>query len=69
MRPKRQEEIPQEKWVSCPQCGNASLYSGQNRFRPFCSARCKGMDMGAWASEQFALAEQPSYESIEPDCH
>ncbi|MEZ5704007.1 MAG: DNA gyrase inhibitor YacG [Burkholderiaceae bacterium] len=47
-----------EKWVSCPQCGSASLYSSQNKFRPFCSARCKGVDLGAWASEQFALAEQ-----------
>ena len=44
--------------VDCPQCGGDSLYSLANRFRPFCSERCKNMDLGAWASETFALPEQ-----------
>ncbi|MBC7604496.1 MAG: DNA gyrase inhibitor YacG, partial [Ramlibacter sp.] len=25
-------------------------------FRPFCSERCKSMDFGAWASENFRVA-------------
>ena len=44
--------------VDCPHCGGDSLYSLANRFRPFCSERCKNMDLGAWASETFALPEQ-----------
>lgn len=41
--------------VRCPACGGDSVYAPANRFRPFCSARCKGMDLGAWASEQFRV--------------
>ncbi len=40
--------------VKCPQCGNETEYSG-NEFRPFCSERCKLLDFGSWANEEFAL--------------
>ncbi|MFM6985846.1 MAG: DNA gyrase inhibitor YacG [Hydrogenophaga sp.] len=43
--------------VSCPACGGDSVYSTTNPYRPFCCARCKGLDLGAWASEQFRLSE------------
>lgn len=48
------------KQVSCPACGGPSRYSTENRYRPFCSERCKQIDLGAWASERFALPEQVS---------
>ena len=49
-----------EKIVICPACGGASLYGPRNRFRPFCSKRCKNLDLGAWASEQFRVpADSP----------
>lgn len=41
--------------VPCPSCGEDSVYAPQNPYRPFCSARCKGLDLGAWASEQFRV--------------
>lgn len=54
-------EVP--KRVTCPTCGGASLYTPTNRFRPFCGERCKQLDLGAWASEQFKVPEQaPDYE-------
>ena len=28
--------------------------------RPFCSERCKTLDLGAWASEAYKLPEDPS---------
>jgi endogenous inhibitor of DNA gyrase (YacG/DUF329 family) len=31
-------------------------------FRPFCSERCKKIDLGAWASEQFAVPAIPPEE-------
>jgi endogenous inhibitor of DNA gyrase (YacG/DUF329 family) len=31
------------------------LYTPENRFRPFCSERCKLHDLGAWASERFRV--------------
>ncbi len=44
-----------ERQVPCPHCGQPSLYAPRNAYRPFCSARCKGMDLGAWASEEFRV--------------
>jgi endogenous inhibitor of DNA gyrase (YacG/DUF329 family) len=43
--------------VRCPACAGISLYSPANPYRPFCSARCKGVDLGAWASEEFKLPD------------
>jgi len=40
--------------VKCPTCERRTEYSG-NEFRPFCSERCKLIDFGAWADEEFAL--------------
>jgi endogenous inhibitor of DNA gyrase (YacG/DUF329 family) len=40
--------------VKCPRCGKESEYTG-NEFRPFCSERCKLIDFGAWADEEYNL--------------
>ena len=41
--------------VRCPQCGGESLWSTDNPERPFCSKRCKLIDLGAWAAEEHAI--------------
>lgn len=41
--------------VRCPACGGDSIYASSNRYRPFCSERCKDLDMGAWAAEHFRM--------------
>ena len=46
---------PPARTVRCPACGGPSLYGPVNRWRPFCSERCKLQDLGAWASEQFRV--------------
>jgi endogenous inhibitor of DNA gyrase (YacG/DUF329 family) len=46
---------PAVRIVPCPACGRDSRYAPDNPYRPFCSARCKGIDLGAWASEQFRV--------------
>jgi uncharacterized protein len=46
------------KTVRCPACGGPSVYAPSNPYRPFCSERCKNLDLGAWASESFKLPEQ-----------
>ena len=40
--------------VKCPICKTPAPYHG-NEFRPFCSARCKLLDFGAWIDEEYAL--------------
>jgi hypothetical protein len=49
-----------ERIVRCPACDGDSIYAPSNPYRPFCSARCKGIDLGAWASEDFRMAADAS---------
>ncbi|MGK2897630.1 MAG: DNA gyrase inhibitor YacG [Burkholderiaceae bacterium] len=53
--------------IRCPGCGGPSVYSAENAFRPFCSARCKNNDFGAWASEGYAVPADPDPDLPEPD--
>lgn len=41
--------------VRCPICKTPTLYDG-NPYRPFCSERCKKRDLGAWASDEYAIS-------------
>jgi len=45
--------------VKCPTCGKETQYQG-NEFRPFCSERCKLLDFGAWADEEYNLPAESS---------
>ncbi|VVE76733.1 pilus assembly protein [Pandoraea captiosa] len=53
--------------VNCPTCGKKVVWEPQSKFRPFCSERCKQIDMGAWAAEKYTIPaespEDPSQES------
>lgn len=40
--------------VLCPRCGEVTSWAG-NPWRPFCSERCKMIDLGAWASEDYRI--------------
>ena len=42
--------------VRCPACGGKSRYAADNPFRPFCSERCRDIDLGAWASESYRVS-------------
>ena len=44
------------KIVRCPQCGALVEYRTDNPSRPFCSSRCKLIDLGAWAEERYAIS-------------
>lgn len=44
--------------IKCPQCQKKITYSKDNPHRPFCSQRCKSIDLGAWASESYAIPTQ-----------
>lgn len=45
--------------VKCPNCGRLTEFTG-NEFRPFCSGRCKLLDFGAWANEEYSLPSETS---------
>jgi endogenous inhibitor of DNA gyrase (YacG/DUF329 family) len=44
--------------VACPTCGAAAEWKPENRFRPFCSERCRLIDLGAWVSEAYRVPVQ-----------
>ncbi|MFG3453997.1 DNA gyrase inhibitor YacG [Stutzerimonas stutzeri] len=41
--------------VECPTCGAPVVWGVNSPNRPFCSERCKLIDLGAWASEEHAI--------------
>lgn len=41
--------------VACPNCGKSVLWTPTNAWRPFCSERCKLLDLGAWAEESYRI--------------
>lgn len=43
--------------VNCPQCGKSVPWDNSNPFRPFCSERCKLIDLGQWATESYRIPD------------
>jgi endogenous inhibitor of DNA gyrase (YacG/DUF329 family) len=58
--PEGSREAVAARIIRCPGCGGDSVYAPSNPFRPFCSERCRGADLGAWASEGYRVPEPPS---------
>lgn len=54
------ESSAKPRQVKCPQCGGPALYSAENPYRPFCSERCRILDLGAWADETYRIPTPPS---------
>jgi len=42
--------------LRCPTCQRAIQWSDQFPYRPFCSERCRLIDLGAWLSGTHAIA-------------
>jgi endogenous inhibitor of DNA gyrase (YacG/DUF329 family) len=49
-------DIPAVKTVNCPTCGKKVVWSTEQRWRPFCSERCKMIDLGDWLDETHRIA-------------
>jgi hypothetical protein len=44
--------------LSCPTCQREIAWSDEYPYRPFCSERCRLIDLGAWLSEQRAIPDK-----------
>lgn len=53
--------------VPCPRCGTETEYSSANKWRPFCSERCKMIDLGKWAAEDYRVPEDDKPSSKPPE--
>ncbi len=43
--------------VTCPQCGKEVVWTSDSPYRPFCSERCKLIDLGQWATESYRIPQ------------
>jgi endogenous inhibitor of DNA gyrase (YacG/DUF329 family) len=54
---------PRASW-RCPTCGAPVAADGP--YRPFCSERCKNVDLGAWLLGHYRIPAEPDSDA-EPD--
>lgn len=63
--------------VACPTCKKEITWSKDFPFRPFCSERCRIIDLGAWADGSYSVPSQDPPEeedfddtgTIDPEDH
>jgi endogenous inhibitor of DNA gyrase (YacG/DUF329 family) len=61
---------PRPFQVACPSCGRPVEWSDASPFRPFCSKRCKLIDLGDWLAENHRIpgrAEEPEEDFLSLD--
>lgn len=52
--------------VTCPTCGAAVPWTPEQRSKPFCSERCRLIDLGHWATEKYRVPVEPADPEEEP---
>jgi endogenous inhibitor of DNA gyrase (YacG/DUF329 family) len=57
--------------VRCPTCRREVAWKG-NPLRPFCSERCKLLDLAAWAEERYripgeSVSQEPALPGSDPE--
>jgi endogenous inhibitor of DNA gyrase (YacG/DUF329 family) len=52
----------------CPRCGQPATLESSNAFRPFCTERCKLLDLGDWFAGRYSIpaVEAEGEEDPEP---
>lgn len=46
------------KTLACPHCGEPAQLDESNPYRPFCSRRCKLIDLGDWLDESNRIPDR-----------
>lgn len=59
--------MPAPLTAPCPQCRRAASLAAGNPHRPFCSERCKLIDLGAWAAGRYGIPAQDQPPEAERD--
>ncbi len=57
--------------IYCPICKNTTNLDNSNLFRPFCSERCRLIDLGKWVDEKYSITDKPALddEQTYPEVH
>ncbi len=43
------------------------MFGPENKWRPFCSERCKTLDLGDWAAERYRVASEEKLEDTDDE--
>ena len=54
------------RMVACPRCATTTRFTPENPWRPFCSERCKLIDLGKWASEEYRVPDPSGTDAERP---
>lgn len=49
----------------CPHCRKPAAPRADNEFFPFCSKRCRLIDLGAWLTEEYRVPGPPAEQADE----
>lgn len=50
---------------ACPQCGHSTRLDESNSWRPFCSERCKLVDLGGWFGDRYRIPSDEPPDDLE----
>ena len=53
--------------VKCPTCHKEVVWNTDSPYRPFCSKRCKLIDLGEWAAEEKAIPSDTADFAMDPN--
>lgn len=53
--------------VQCPQCQKSVTWDDTTQWKPFCSERCKLIDLGDWAEGNHRISGSQTPESLADD--
>ncbi len=56
-----------KRLVPCPECRKDAIFSPENPYRPFCSERCKMIDLGLWANEEHKISSPINTNTIDDE--
>ena len=52
----------EEKFLKCPICKKPTLRDREkNPYLPFCSERCRTIDLGAWLNEKYVIESEEAF--------
>ncbi len=59
--------MPKAPACTCPRCGRSIRWDEEFPERPFCSARCRLLDLGAWLQEENRIAGEAAADAKHED--
>jgi hypothetical protein len=50
--------------IQCPTCDQAVAWIPSSRYRPFCSDRCRLLDLGEWADGNRSIPSDAEHDDV-----